>query len=312
MGSVLSAAVFDAYRLVYERKTARYLRLATNGTGNLPPGNVPADLVSVLAERASKLASQFLAMCVRALDYCPPIDITLGEFLRALITADRDLVPDDPWAYREALIDAFAARGIYPQHVPHLSEDALVWRSLPCDIGCVERLSFAELHFAGDPSSPATPQEAIDQASALGHVVSRPENLTLFGLAAPWDSRVAGDRLTLPCVQSIRTSRRVGPDGQVVFDLVAEVTQSRFVRDPASGMECEFTGGATVILGPEGQFRYVITKSVLSQSRLEKQLDYQRTTQFWESKQGRLTPVPNALRLIHRTARGMPERMLGA
>ena len=34
-------------------------------------------------------------MCIRALDYCPPVDITFGEYLRALITADFDLVPDD-------------------------------------------------------------------------------------------------------------------------------------------------------------------------------------------------------------------------
>ncbi|HEY5893625.1 MAG TPA: hypothetical protein VIT91_10380 [Chthoniobacterales bacterium] len=33
---------------------------------------------------------------------------SFGEYLRALITADFDLVPDDRWAYREALIDASA------------------------------------------------------------------------------------------------------------------------------------------------------------------------------------------------------------
>jgi len=42
-------------------------------------------------------------------------------------------------------------------------------------------------------------------------------------------------RAGLPSVESIRTTRRVGPDGQVVFDLVSEVihgTPARF-RDPA-------------------------------------------------------------------------------
>jgi hypothetical protein len=37
-GSVLVAAVFDAFDTVYKRKVQRYLRLATNGTGILPKG----------------------------------------------------------------------------------------------------------------------------------------------------------------------------------------------------------------------------------------------------------------------------------
>ena len=44
-------------------------------------------------------------MCLRALDYCPPVDVQFGDFLRALITADHDLVPDDPYGYRASLIE---------------------------------------------------------------------------------------------------------------------------------------------------------------------------------------------------------------
>jgi len=46
-------------------------------------------------------------MCIRALDYCPPVDITFGDYLRALITADVDLVPGDEHHYRVAIIEAF-------------------------------------------------------------------------------------------------------------------------------------------------------------------------------------------------------------
>ena len=49
------------------------------------------------------MARQMLNICIRALDYCPPVDI-LGEYLRALITADRDLVPEDERSYRVAFI----------------------------------------------------------------------------------------------------------------------------------------------------------------------------------------------------------------
>ena len=298
MGLVLAGAVFDAFCNVYQRKSERFLRLASNGA---LPENAPLapELISIVAKEASGLASQFLSICVRALDYCPPVDIKLGEFLRAMITADRDLVPDDPWAYREALIDAFAARGIYPDNVLHLSEDALVWGALPRELPFVRRLSFAELKFAGDPASPADRGELEEQACAMGEVITRPDNLELFGLTAEWDDRLAGSRVTLPCVQSIRTSRRVGPDGQVVFDLVAEVTQSRFVRDRLTGTECEFVGGSTIILGPNGEFRYVVLKNVMNGRRLEQQLDYQRTSRFCQQRNGQLMPCANVLQLVH-------------
>ncbi|HLL13295.1 MAG TPA: hypothetical protein VK570_19685, partial [Rubrivivax sp.] len=121
MGSVLVAAIFEAYVTVFKRKTARYIRLATGGTGILQPGELPAELAELLSDAVSKLASQFLSLIIRAIDYCPPVDIRFGEYLRALITADCNLVPDDRWAYREALIDAFLQRNIYPRHVNSLS-----------------------------------------------------------------------------------------------------------------------------------------------------------------------------------------------
>ena len=61
-------------------------RIATGGTGILPPGDIHPDLVDRLADEAAKSASHVLRMCIRALDYCPPVDLTFGEYLRALIT----------------------------------------------------------------------------------------------------------------------------------------------------------------------------------------------------------------------------------
>ena len=145
LGSVLVSAVFETFAALYRRKVARFVRLATGGTGQLPPGDIPADLRQILAEEASKLARQVLTICIRALDYCPPVDIELGEFLRAVITADHELVPDDPWGYRETWIDSFRKRGIYPRDVAFLAEDALLWEP-PCRaLEPIARLSFAEL-----------------------------------------------------------------------------------------------------------------------------------------------------------------------
>ena len=106
-------------------------RIATGGSGVLPAGDLHPDLVNRLANEAAKTARQVLNMCIRALDYCPPVDIGFGDYLRALITADMDLVPDDPRRYRLAIIDAFRARGIYPRGLRALSEESLQWDRMP-------------------------------------------------------------------------------------------------------------------------------------------------------------------------------------
>jgi hypothetical protein len=145
LGSILVSAVFEAFITVFKRKTARFNRLATNGTGELPAGEISQDLQAILATEASKLARQFLTICIRAIDYCPPTDLRLGEFLRAVVTADRDLVPDDPWGYREAWMRAFRRRHIYPEGMDNLSEDALLWRPPDKEIPPIKELGFARL-----------------------------------------------------------------------------------------------------------------------------------------------------------------------
>jgi hypothetical protein len=97
-GSILVAAVFDAFLKIYQRRTRALIRVATGGSGVLPPGNIGADLAEALSREAAKTAGQVLNLSIRALDYLPPVDITFGEYLRAAITADRELVPDDPSA----------------------------------------------------------------------------------------------------------------------------------------------------------------------------------------------------------------------
>ena len=298
MGSVLVSAVFEAFGTIFKRKTERYIRLATGGTGKLRPGDLPVELLEVLADQASRLANQFLTLCVRAIDYCPPVDIELGEYLRAVLTADRDLVPDDPWAYREAWIDAFRNHGIYPSGVTSLFEDALLWLPPEHQIPNAESLNFASLRFQGDPARPASAEELRRQACAFGDLVSRPEFIDHFGMVAPgWYEDEEIDR---PCVHSIRSSRRVGPQGQVVFDLVAEVTQRRIVT--RHGERFTFYGGSTVILGPDGEFRYIIGKGVHSDRRLDDQLRFTRGrgSPFWKlSSDGEWRPEPQPFRLVH-------------
>ncbi|SEM69294.1 hypothetical protein SAMN05192574_101491 [Mucilaginibacter gossypiicola] len=124
-GSILVAAVFEAFINIYKSRAADLLRIASNGTGILPLGELHPDLVNRLAGEAAKTAGHVLNMCIRALDYCPPVDITFGDYLRAIITADVELVADDSRDYRLAFIDAFRRRGIYPQGIKTLSIESL-------------------------------------------------------------------------------------------------------------------------------------------------------------------------------------------
>jgi hypothetical protein len=72
------------------------------------------NLDSVVDEGA-KAARQLLQMSIRGLDYCPPTDLDFGQFLAALLTADRELVPDDSrFGYRTAIRAACADYGIVP------------------------------------------------------------------------------------------------------------------------------------------------------------------------------------------------------
>jgi len=285
LGQVLLCAVFEAYLVVFGRKAAPFLRLASNGTGICPPGDLPADLVDLLAHAASALAGHFQSLVIRAIDYCPPVNVTFGEFLRALVTADYDLVPDDPWGYREALIDAFARRDIYPRHVPTLAEDALLWRPPRRAMPPLAGLAAAHLMFDGDVAAGASPAELTRQARALGEFATRSQHLHEFGLVSQGEAAALGGTADLPMVESVRSARRAGPDGQIACDLVAEITQRVTIRPTPGEPGYTLVGGATVILDPKGEIRYLISKSAAGSERLQRRRDFMQSAQgrqFWQ------------------------------
>jgi len=301
-GSILVSAVFEAFAAVFRRKTERLVRLATGGSGILPPGEISHDLQCALADKASRLASQFLTICIRAIDYCPPVGITYGDYLQALVTADCDVVPDDPWDYRGALIDAFWRRNIYPRFVTSLSEDALLWKEPTRPLPPVPRLDFADLRFQGDPANAASAEELRRQACALGRYVGQAAHLAEFGLVRNGDARLKGDAVDLPCIESLRTARRAGPDGQIVFDLVAEITQARHVPASSAGPGFDYHGGCTVILGPDGRVRYLVTKSVIGRDRLARRREFLASPAgrvYWGVQHNQYRLRPGMFRLSH-------------
>lgn len=124
-GGILVAAIFDAFVTIYERRTADLFRIA--GAQLAGGGGLSPDLVARLANEAAKAADHVLRMCVRALDYLPPMDTRFGEYLRAIITADNDLVVDDPMRYRVAVVEAFKKREIIVPGSISMAPDSLLW-----------------------------------------------------------------------------------------------------------------------------------------------------------------------------------------
>ncbi len=130
-GGILVAAIFDAFLNIYEHRIQKLMRIATGGTGVLPDGELHPDLVDQLAQAASDTAEDVLRICIRALDYCPPMDITFGDYLRAIITADADMVPDDTRGYRVAFVEAFQRRGISAAGVKSMAVEELMHERHP-------------------------------------------------------------------------------------------------------------------------------------------------------------------------------------
>jgi hypothetical protein len=126
-GAILVAAVFRAFLNIYRHRVADLFRIASGGSGVLRPGNLDPDLVKRLADEAATSARHMLNICIRAMDYVPPVNVSFGDYLRAVITADHDLFPEDTHGYRAAFLEAFAAWGIVPEGMQVLSEGSLVW-----------------------------------------------------------------------------------------------------------------------------------------------------------------------------------------
>ena len=80
-----------------------------------------------------------------------------------------------------------------------------------------------------------------------------------------------GGKVEPPRVMSLRTLRRVAPDGTVNFDTVAEIVQRRAVR------EGYFFGGCTLVIDASGRVRYAVRKDIDSERRLLAQRRWLRT-----------------------------------
>jgi len=323
-GAILMAALFRAFLNIYEHRVKDLYRIATGGTGKLPEGDIHPDLVNRLAIEAAKSAKHVLTMAVRALDYVPPVDLTFGEYLRALITADYDLVRDDDRGYRVSVIDAFRSWGLYPTDVNVMDEAAMIWRPPDAQTDVLRKvisgLTFDDWTLRADRRAVYLQMDAnaalarrwlYKNARELGDE-GRSLGLLITGDHHQSIPRNEHGRPKFE-IHSLRPCSRTGPDGQQLIDLVAVIVQRRAgYFDPDAQQKVDtakkpwaftakeakedhrplaprpdfwFRGGCTLIIDPEtGDIRYCVRKSTWTDS--DSRLDKQREFEQWGALPG--------------------------
>ena len=307
-GAILVAAMFSAFLAIYKTRTKDVIALASAGSGVLPEGSLHPSLVDALATEAAKTAQHFLQMAIRALDYCPPFDISFGDYLRALITSDYDMVPDDKYGYRIALIESFRRWGIVPEGLKTLSEEQLRWPyarlefesgwNTLAEIVKILRPLIAEALFNQDRQKVF---EGLREARGQTHeflrkslqradeMNQRKEFMRITGLDLTPNAAFLGIQLKssgLPSfeVHSVQPTLRVTPGQQILKQLIISVTQRMrdLQVDPASPElgTFDFRGGSTLIFDLEGEqpsLRYAITRPIDDPERLAAIIAYRRS-----------------------------------
>lgn len=337
-GSILVSAVFEAFITIYKTRIKDLLRIATGGTGVLQQGELHPDLVNRLAIEASKAAGHVLNMCIRALDYCPPVDITFGDYLRAIITADTDLVSNDNRDYRLAFLEAFRRRGIYPKGVKTFSPESLGLKPKKFISNTTKNLfaiivkflreyrnkviyetdrskiySISKDYIGGKAYNNKTKIFGLHSRIVFKFDDSKEfEQLTGLVFNLNWSdlgvktSNYYKDGLTGPSfqIQNLRVVSRVGPQGnvinQIVFSLVQrsgiQMKEGEFYQHftPKSDLELSrdqfyLYGGCTMIFDLDTlELKYAVSKPLLNISKLKAgqyEIDLERAHQQYEYQQ---------------------------
>jgi len=308
-GAILVAAVFDAFIQVYERRTADLVRLSQSES--VQPRSLHPELVQRLASEAARIAQGMLTMCIRAFDYMPPVDVTFGDFLRAMVTADFVLSPDDELGQRAATIEAFRLRGIYPEGVSSLAEESLVWdpadRGLPplpwdppellkvivdaanlVSVKSKFRSSSVDPNLATTFDNPSPSASQYDLITSDGETAVETSSYSRLSVQLKEYATANAEGLLLSREYKIRALGvhpvfRVAPNGRLVIELVAQVDQ-RLDGGPEFG-GLPLRGGTTLIVGFDGAVKYAIAKPLAgvglldrvrtrAQSRLDRQSRY--------------------------------------
>ena len=300
-GSILVRTIYLVLLAIFERRAADLITLATDGSGVLRPGALRPELADRLAREATRVAGEMLRMCIRALDYCPPVDITFGSYLRALITADLEHVDTERLSYRTAFLEQFRAADLLPTNLRTASVDTLRWQQPEAGTETPAWLpsAVAELDIDWRDELPRELiYEKIRERCAKMHellqaaIAADPGVCELLGLepglplyeAATGKVRREVDGTAFE-VRSVRAARRRTPGGDVREEIIIVLVQRRpvFVDDAFAFM---FHGGCTLVIDPghpgakerelarPPRIRYSVVKRLRSSERLDKETSF--------------------------------------
>jgi hypothetical protein len=260
-GELLVAAIMNAFVSVWAKRLLRgYIA-----------GQPVADLERAREEGAD-VASYFLTMAIRGLDYMPPLHITFRDYLSALITADVVLRPDDSrYGFRDQLRTWFGLYGITPSSgspvptpeglpaPPSTALEAGAWSP----IGDMA-LTYDRTHF----------EQMMKDPDEVFRFLW--ENRELLGLTGPLNGSAYMKVLWVrPCV-------RTAPDGFVLHETVAEFYQVIRLRADelerkeyglkrpngmADDMVVPLYGGGTLLFDDYGRLKYYIHNALDNSSR---------------------------------------------
>jgi hypothetical protein len=209
-----------------------------------PDGNEADNYVDVgrVAEQGADIADLMLTMAIRAIDYTPPIHISFGDFLSAMLTADNEVrAADNRYQIRRNMLEAMAEFGIRPD-----SDDP---------DGCWPRSDIA----------------LVRDGSHLGGLQSDPTEM----FRHIWNNRVklGLDENAFTRIASVRPCVRVSPaDGFQIRETVVECVQylkvsatelASYGLEKPSGMpdetEVVLEAGHTLILDEYGNLKFNIS-----------------------------------------------------
>ncbi|MEM7165336.1 MAG: hypothetical protein AAF581_07730 [Planctomycetota bacterium] len=248
-GEVFVAAMLNAFVGVW---VSRLKELATHRSGGLDRDRV--------IEEGVEAADRLLHAAIRAIDYCPPVDLTFGDYLSALLTADSFISPDDhKYRFRQVLRHHFEEFSITPESEGTPIEPG-IWREAP------RELSYDAVHFDS---------MQYDTDEVFRFVWENRHQLDLNDEAYTF-------------VQSVVPCFRVDLDGFIVRETVAEYVQILHlkgselntakmkrvgIRKPADMPGDEHVplyGGGTLVFNEYGRLKFHIYNPVLGKRQAQR------------------------------------------
>ena len=146
-----------------------------------------------VVEEGADIADALLTLWIRSIDYLPPVHVSFGDALSAVLTSDRRVRPaDSRWGLRDRIRASFGDYGIRPAG----AADGC-WERIPAGLR-TDGIHFDSLRF--------------DEAEVFRFLWTNRETL---GLRPEAHTRVL----------SVRPCRRVGDDGFVLHETVVEYVQ---------------------------------------------------------------------------------------